>query len=225
MVVDGGDVEVLTDGSGDEPELESDGVFNAEYGGVLIKRQPGETVTHGKVTVTNDIAIGNKNGATWTDGHTEEMTDVSILDKLTNGVEISDQELPTYFNGSCYGTGRYAHPLFCHQYFVCHEGNLVSGKLTMQGLELNYECPYPQLFDVEKRECAMYNEVECGNRIEAKSPCMKPIRTNTINIQVTIPLREQLISNNTDFQRAMNPIKKTQILNMLPYVYYKLSIC
>ena len=39
------------------------------------------------------------------------------------------------------------------------------------GTPYKYICPYPKLWDVVRKECRDYGEVECGVRKEAKLPC------------------------------------------------------
>ena len=98
------------------------------------------------VTVRSDSLLNMENESnTKIEPHLHDIPELSILKKLTTNTELSADGLPTYFNGSCYGTGQYAHPLLCHQYFVCHEGNLVSGKLTIQRTRIKLRVSLPTI--------------------------------------------------------------------------------
>ena len=124
---------------------------------------------------TENIGITSEIYGIDDEGSGELLGEDGLFETKENQIFINTNEkednLPFYFNGSCLATGRYAHPALCHQYFVCKNHHLVTGKLTLQGLELTHECQYPLLYDVKLRECRPYKQVQCGIRYETKSPC------------------------------------------------------
>ena len=51
----------------------------------------------------------------------------------------------------------------------CHP--ILCSRCQNDGTPYKYICPYPKLWDVNRKECREYGEVDCGVRKEAKVPC------------------------------------------------------
>ncbi|KAK7010578.1 chitin binding beak protein 1 [Biomphalaria glabrata] len=70
------------------------------------------------------------------------------------------------------------HPSRCHWYYDCSQPPSNPVWKTVEPLTL--ECPYPSLFSETKLTCQAYNEVDCGQRTEYKTPC--DYRENTCTV-------------------------------------------
>lgn len=63
----------------------------------------------------------------------------------------------------------FPHPDNCAWYFNCS----VRPDAVMDTYYSGHvmECPYPQLFSLESRQCEDFEDVQCRGRYEPKSPC------------------------------------------------------